>query len=132
MAVEGYAEKGMYSQALDIIIQREKPYEPQSYYVSDLSWIRAQIGEPTQSRKLLAQFIELSKQEHIDPGAVAVDYIELGDKDQAFVWLERAFAAHSNFMSSLKVWPGIRPGAQRPAFCGPRAPRQANPIVAHR
>lgn len=113
---KAYAEKGMYSQALDIIIQREKPYVPQTYYVSDLSWIHARMEDSAQARKLLTQFIELSKQEHVDPGAVALDYIALGDKEQGFAWLEKAFAAHSNFMSSLKVWPAYDPVRNDPRF----------------
>jgi TolB-like protein/DNA-binding winged helix-turn-helix (wHTH) protein/tetratricopeptide (TPR) repeat protein len=112
---KAYAEKRMYPQALDII-GKEKGYVPRTAYVSDLSWIRARMGDSGQARKLFAQFLELSKEEHEDPGAVAMLHIALGDKEQAFAWLEKAFAAHSNFISSLKVWPAYDPVRNDPRF----------------
>ena len=30
----------------------------------------------------------------------------MGDKDQAFVWLEKAYLQHSNALTALKVEPG--------------------------
>jgi hypothetical protein len=36
---------------------------------------------------------------------LAVAYARLGDKDQALAWLEKAYAQHSNGLTSLKVDP---------------------------
>jgi hypothetical protein len=45
----------------------------------------------------------------MDPAAVAWAYIGIGNKDQAFVWLDKAYAQHSNMMTTLKVEPGWDP-----------------------
>ena len=52
----------------------------------------------------------------LDPGNFVTDYIALGDKDQAFAWLEKAYAEHSNYMSSLKVWVLYDPLRSDPRF----------------
>jgi adenylate cyclase len=48
---------------------------------------------------------EERKHWHGDAYAVAVNYARLGDKEQAFVWLEKAF----QFRSGLLVWVKIQP-----------------------
>jgi hypothetical protein len=47
---------------------------------------------------------------------VANVYIGLGDKDQAFVWLEKAFQERSNALVWLKVWPLWDPLRSDPRF----------------
>ena len=47
----------------------------------------------------------LSKTQYIDPHAIANLYIYLGDKEQAFRWLEKAYEEHSVALTSLKVNP---------------------------
>ena len=46
-----------------------------------------------------------SKEMFIDPYYIAVIYIALGDKDQAFTWLEKAYEEHSVLMIFLNVEP---------------------------
>jgi hypothetical protein len=43
-------------------------------------------------------------------------YIGLGEKDQAFAWLEKAYQAHSNDMSNLKADPTFDPIRSDPRF----------------
>ena len=50
------------------------------------------------------------------PAAVAHVYIGLGDKDQAFAWLEKAYADHSWYMASLKVDPELGALRSDPRF----------------
>ena len=46
---------------------------------------------------------ELSKRMHVDPALVAGSYGDLGDKEKAFAWLEKAYAEKSAFISYIKV-----------------------------
>jgi len=41
----------------------------------------------------------------VSPLDVASLYARLGDKDQAMVWLERAFEERDSFLTFLKVFP---------------------------
>ncbi|MBZ5666048.1 MAG: hypothetical protein LAO30_15715 [Acidobacteriia bacterium] len=40
----------------------------------------------------------------------------MGDKKQAFIWLEKAYAQHVNGMTVLKVDPGLDPLRSDPRF----------------
>jgi hypothetical protein len=47
---------------------------------------------------------------------VALTYAALGDKDKAFLWLEKALAEHSSVMTSLKFWSLFDPLRSDPRF----------------
>jgi Transposase DDE domain group 1 len=47
---------------------------------------------------------ERAKQEHIRPIAFAVVYMGLGEKDQAFEWLQKAYEEHSPELIHLRDW----------------------------
>ncbi len=60
-------------------------------------------GKGNEAQKELAELQELSKQRYVSPGLFALIYAALGDKDQAFAWLEKAVAEHDLFTARLKV-----------------------------
>jgi hypothetical protein len=43
-------------------------------------------------------------------------YLGLGDKDEAFAWLERVYSQHSNVLTTLKVDPHFDPLRSDPRF----------------
>ncbi len=51
-----------------------------------------------------------------EPGQVAALYVFLGDKDQAFAWLEKAYAARSTYMVSFRSDPTFAPLRSDPRF----------------
>ena len=51
---------------------------------------------------MVNQLRRLSNRMYVDPGYIANIYIALGEKDLAFVWLERAFEQRSSAMEGLK------------------------------
>jgi TolB-like protein/DNA-binding winged helix-turn-helix (wHTH) protein/Tfp pilus assembly protein PilF len=112
---KAYLEKGMYPQAIQVI-EGEKGYLRQAEYLSELAYLRGRMGESEESRKLLADVLRLSQTEHMDPGVFAHIYLALEDNEQALAWLEKAYAAGSNYMSSLKVWPAYDPLRNDPRF----------------
>jgi len=58
-------------------------------------------------RAALSRRIELRKQlgqrRYVDSGWIAYDYAALGDKDQAFYWLEKAYSEKSGSLGWIKV-----------------------------
>jgi DNA-binding winged helix-turn-helix (wHTH) protein len=92
-----------------------QPATAQVAAVSRISVHPGQEGGIRGIAEALAQVLR-SRREHIDPGGVAQIYLALGDKEQAFVWLEKCFATHSNYLSSLKVWPAYDPLRNDPRF----------------
>ena len=69
--------------------------------VGGLVMAYAQAGRRTDALRLLA---ELKKHEQPGySGAFVIAYLGLGDYDQAFAWLNRAYQEHANIMQYLKV-----------------------------
>jgi len=47
--------------------------------------------------------LQLSKKRYVDPGVIALIYGELGDNNQAFAWLDKAYAEKSDLVSYVKT-----------------------------
>lgn len=77
----------------------------------DLGLAKAVTQEYSKSgfRGAMKRLVELqeaqSKRIYIDPANIASNYAAMGDKDQAFVWLEKAYEEKSVFIDYLKVDP---------------------------
>ena len=70
-------------------------------------------GEAT---KILKELLTLNERRYVTPAALAYVYIGLGDKDQAFVWIEKAYQERSNFVTYLKVVPIVDSLRRDPRF----------------
>jgi len=53
-------------------------------------------------KKAVALDEEQAKRTYVDPAFIAADYAVIGDKDRAFVWLEKAYAEKSSFLPNIK------------------------------
>ena len=58
---------------------------------SALGHAYAMSGKKTEARKVLDHLTELAVRSYVAPYNVAVIYAGLGEKDQTFAWLERAY-----------------------------------------
>jgi tetratricopeptide (TPR) repeat protein len=73
-------------------------------------------GQTSEARKIIADLTDRSSQTYSPPFDVAVAYAGLGDYDQAFAWLERAYDERARNMLSLKVNPLLDPLRSDPRF----------------
>lgn len=64
----------------------------------------------------LAGLTELAKRSYVSSYSIAEAYARLGEKDQAFAWLERAYAEHDSGMVSLGVEPIFNEMRSDPRF----------------
>ena len=55
----------------------------------------ALTGRPREAREILAQFEKRSQQHYVSPQTFALIHLGLGEKDQAFAWLEKAYEERS-------------------------------------
>lgn len=106
-----YIKKGKYKEALEEF-QKTENFTPENprYYVINAE-IYSKQGKNGEAEKTLNGLLELSKKKYVPPGSIAATYSILGQKDQAFEWLEKSFQEHSIRMSYLKdedVWDNIR------------------------
>jgi len=66
-------------------------------------------GRKTEATKILVELLELSRTRYVTPAALVNVYVGLGDKEQTFVWLEKAYEERSNYIAYLKVFPILDP-----------------------
>ena len=69
-----------------------------------------------EANKILDELDELSKQQYVSPYEVAAIYTALGNNDQAFQSLEKAYAEHSFHLVNLNVSPQFKSVRSDPRF----------------
>jgi TolB-like protein/Tfp pilus assembly protein PilF len=90
-----YRGKGMYENAL-------AEYEIINSH-ANIGITYAKMGKISESKKVLSELIERLKHMYVPPDDIACIYFALGDNDQGFAWLERAYEEREYGLSSLKV-----------------------------
>ena len=61
--------------------------------------------QPAEARKVVDRLKERSQQTYVQPMWLAVIYLALGNKDQAFDWIQKAYEDRSAWLVYLKVDP---------------------------
>ena len=74
------------------------------------------MNERSQALQALDELKALSKQKYVSPNSFAVVYIGLSEKDQALVWLEKAYEDRSLSLAYLKANPVWDPLRSDPPF----------------
>jgi serine/threonine protein kinase/tetratricopeptide (TPR) repeat protein len=110
-----YALKGAYAQAIaeyDKIPEQAKVVAAENQLIANrLGWVYAVSGRRADALKIAKELKDLSSHAYVDFYQVAAIYAGLGDKDEAFRLLEKAYEEHSSSMPFLAVdpfWYGIR------------------------
>ncbi len=60
---------------------------------------------------MLKKLETMARHQHVPPDLMAYFYESLGQEDQAFAWLEKAYAEHNSEITGLKtdlMWDGLR------------------------
>ena len=69
----------------------------------------AALGEQARARRLLDELIEVSKKRYVCPYEIGIIHLGLGDKDEAFRWLEKGYQDRSVCMQYTKQDPRMTP-----------------------
>ena len=105
-----YEQKGMYPQAIDEF-QKGVKISGSPLMLALLGHAYAASGKTTEARHVLSELHDLSESQgaetrsYVSPYTVAAIYTGLGEKDQAFKWLERAYEERDVWLMNLKVDP---------------------------
>src|SRR5260370_14948409 len=65
--------------------------------------VYAQSGIEAAIRRSIELQVQLAKRRYVDPADIGYNYAKLGEKDQAFFWLEKAYAEKSDDVEFIKV-----------------------------
>jgi tetratricopeptide (TPR) repeat protein len=113
---QAYEQKKMYEQAIATYQNGMTQAERNPQLIGALGHAYALAGERDKALKALAELRARSKQSYISPYWSAIIYVGLGDKEQAFAWLEKAFQDRSSLLIWLKVEPLFDPLREEPRF----------------
>jgi serine/threonine protein kinase/tetratricopeptide (TPR) repeat protein len=112
-----YLHKSLYKEGI-AEFEKELAISPHSAYaLAGLGYANAVTGRRAEAQKLLDQLNQLSKQEYVPAVFRAQMYAGLGEKDQAFEWLEKSYEDRSIAnLAEIKVDPQFDPLRSDPRF----------------
>jgi serine/threonine-protein kinase len=99
-----YAQKRQYPEAL-AQFQKARQIDDNPEFLGGIGYVYAVTGKKAEARAVLAELEKLSKHHHVSPCLMAFIHIGLGQKDEAFRWLARAYQERSAWLVYARVDP---------------------------
>jgi serine/threonine protein kinase/tetratricopeptide (TPR) repeat protein len=100
-----YVQKARYEEAIAAVKKATLLSPGDLRPLSALGYAYAMSGQTGEAMNILDQLKELSRRRYISPHDRAIIYAGLGEKEQAFAWLDNAYADRSWPLPLLKVDP---------------------------
>jgi eukaryotic-like serine/threonine-protein kinase len=97
-----YVQKGRFPEAIAALKQALSLEGPTEVWAS-LGHAYALSGKREEAQKVIEHLRELSVHEYVAPYNIAVIYAGLGETDEAFAWLNRAYQERSYLLTYLTV-----------------------------
>ena len=98
-----YRERKMYDKAIEEARLAKALSPDQTWSDVGLSRTLVDAGKPEEARAILDQLLRRSKSHFVPPYHIALVYNNLGDKERALDWLEKAYAIRDPKMTFLKT-----------------------------
>ena len=108
-----YREKGLFDQAIALYQQGERFTRAPS---RGLAITYARAGRRLEAEQMLARFLGEREKRYISAAAIGIVYAALGNMDEAFRWLERAYNDHDAVLTTIAFYPGSQPLRDDPRF----------------
>ena len=108
---QAYAQQGETDLALEALADAARLSGRNSKAESLRGYVLARAGRTRQARAVLRVLETEARDRYVPPYAIALIHAGLGERDEAFAWLERAYAAHDVHLVYLGVdakWDGLR------------------------
>jgi tetratricopeptide (TPR) repeat protein len=102
---QAYIQKGMHREAVDELQKAISLSERNPEVVAMLGYAYAAGGDRKKAENVIKELAVLSKRGYVPSYSVAEIYAELGRKDEAFAWLQKAYQERTPHFCSLKVDP---------------------------
>ena len=114
-----YREKGMYPEAIAAwqrwkLNHRSQQRDPQVLALG--AGIYGLQGRKREAQALIDEVRETARHHHVSGFFLAEAYLDLGEKDQALTWLERAYEEHDQWMVFVNSYPGLDRLRSEPRF----------------
>jgi tetratricopeptide (TPR) repeat protein len=69
----------------------------------------ARMGQIAEAPQMISRAEQYVQKEGVGRYEIALNYAGLGEKDEAFAWLEKSFAAHDKRLTYLQIDPCLDP-----------------------
>lgn len=107
-----YLEKGQSEQAITELQKNRS----RSVALGLLGYAYAGAGRKAEALKALAELQTISGRRYVSPYEIARIYVGLGEREQAFEWLEKAYQGRSDLLTRLQVDPTFDSLRSEPRF----------------
>jgi TolB-like protein/DNA-binding winged helix-turn-helix (wHTH) protein/Tfp pilus assembly protein PilF len=117
--VETYREKEMYPEAIAADKRWTATHPSQSrdpYPLAVLASIYGLQGRNDEAEALIKELKETARHRYVSGFFFAEAYVGLGQRDQAIIWLERAYEEHDQWMVFANSYPGLDRLRSEPRF----------------
>ena len=98
-----YRDRKMYAEAIEEARLAKALSPDQTWSDANLSRTFVNAGKPEEARAILDQLLLRSKSRFVPPYHIALVYNNVGDKELALDWLEKAYAIRDPKMTFLKT-----------------------------
>ena len=113
-----YEQKGLYSDALRDLQRAKELLKTNVSVDADIGHLYAVSGNRAGAERVLRDLKELSTKKYVNAFEIALIYVGLGDKDNAFEWLDKAYQQRSDMLVYLNVDPRLDVIRHEPRFIG--------------
>jgi adenylate cyclase len=108
-----YREKGDLAEAIRLYENAQQATQVPS---SGLAITYARMDRQADARRILRQLIDRARVQYVAAESIAAVYVALGENDEAFRWLDRAFVEHSGNLDVFAFHSEFRPLRSDPRF----------------
>lgn len=115
MVDAAYVQKGMYADAL-VDIEKWRRVDDGPWISGWLAYVYGRSGQRLRAQHELEKLEQLNRRRPLDPAPILLAHIGMGNKDETFAWLEKAYLTHSTVLTTLKVDPMYDPLRGDPRF----------------
>ncbi|HEY3132432.1 MAG TPA: tetratricopeptide repeat protein [Acidobacteriota bacterium] len=102
-----YGHKGMYQEAINTFEEGKSVAAGSAVMMGALGYSYALAGRTMKAKQALDELIHLSRQRYVPAPYMAGIYIALGQMDQTFEWLEKAYDERSNYLVYIQREPAL-------------------------
>jgi adenylate cyclase len=96
-----FVQKGMFDEAIDSMRRAAELSGPRD--AAQLAYVLAVAGHRDEAQEMIAELVDTAKHPNSQAFHVAMAYAGLGDRDEAFRWLEHGYAERASFMDGVRI-----------------------------
>ena len=96
-----YCKSGQTDEGFELLRRARALYPQTPQVLAKIGACHAVAGDPDAAREVLDELEAWSLREYVDPVSLAVVHLALGEDDQVFAWLERAYERRAFLMTTI-------------------------------